>query len=635
MTKTELLRAVRQAMRMSDLALLPSQEMREWVRGPLGTVNDRLRIALEENGNRCSDWSIVRVAAGFDASRVRNCTFEGTVVLGKFAGVAEVAPGVRMPTGIANSRIVNCVIGDDALVADTNLLANYLVGKGAVVFGNGTVAANPPCTFGTGRSLPLGLETGGRDVAIYAEITVDVAARLATSRRDASFLERYDKLLSAYLKKVASEKGFIGDRVIVRNCPRIQDTFVGPHAVVDGVSLAANSTILSSAEEPTRIEEGALVKNSIVQWGCHVTSMAIVESSALCEYSSAERHAKVTDSLIGPNTGIGEGEVTACLVGPFVGFHHQSLLIAAYWPEGKGNVAYGANIGSNHTSRLPDQEIRPGEGTFFGLGTNIKFPSDFSRAPYSIIATGATTLPQKVTFPFSLINTPAAHVANMPPAFNEIIPGWVLADNLFMVKRNENKYTKRNKARRLKFDPETLRPDIVDMMVRSQAALRKVRGKEVYTGKDIDGLGKNYLLEARRKSAVETYTFYIRYYALSGMLRELRRLAKLGRKIRPRLLATRSSNKRWEHEKRILQRELPDSGLRENLHLLADMEKKVAKDILETKRKDDIRGMRVIDDYADVHSPAEEDSFVRKVMGLAEGRRKDIRKLLRLISSSR
>jgi hypothetical protein len=297
-------------------------------------------------------------------------------------------------------------------------------------------------------------------------------------------------------------------------------------------------------------------------------------------------------------------------------------------------VAYGANIGSNHTSRLPDQEIRPGEGTFFGLGTNIKFPSDFSQAPHSIVATGATTLPQKVTFPFSLINTPAARIENMPPAFNEIIPGWVLANNLFMVKRNENKYTKRNKSRRLKFDPETLRPDMVDMMVRSRAALKKARGKEVYTGKDIPGLGKNYLLEASRKSAIETYTFYIRYYALSGLLRELRRIAARGRKVGPRFLKTKSSNKRWEHERRILRKELPGDDLGQYLLLLAEMEKEIARSILETKRKDDIRGMRIIEDYADVHPPAEEDSFVKEVMRASEGKRREIRKLLRRIGSS-
>src|SRR5947207_10027121 len=120
--------------------------------------------------------------------------------------------------------------------------------------------------------------------------------------------------------------------------------------------------------------------------------MAVVDRSVLTEHSHAERHGKVTASIIGPNSGVGGGEVTSSLVGPFVGFHHQALLIAALWPEGKGNVAYGANAGSNHTSRAPDQEFRPGEGAFLGLGVNIKFPADFSQAPYTVLAPGITTL---------------------------------------------------------------------------------------------------------------------------------------------------------------------------------------------------------------------------------------------------
>ena len=102
------------------------------------------------------------------------------------------------------------------------------------------------------------------------------------------------------------------------------------------------------------------------------------ECSAFAEHSSAEKHAKVTNSIVGPNTQIAQGEVTASLVGPFVGLHHQSMLIGVLWPEGKGNVASGANVGSNHTSRAPDQELWCGEGMFLGLGVNVKYPADFS-----------------------------------------------------------------------------------------------------------------------------------------------------------------------------------------------------------------------------------------------------------------
>jgi len=633
-TKSELLRALREAARKSDLVVLPSRPLRYWVGARVRRVSRELQAELESNGNICSDWSKVRVAAGFDPSRARNCVFDGEVILGKFDSTTEVLPGVTLPTGLSNSRITNCVIADNALVADTRLVANYLVGRNAVVFANGVVAANPPCRFGTGQALPIALETGGREVRVYAEITVDVAARIATSRGDTSLLRDYKVLLDSYLSKIAGERGFIGDKAIARNCQKVQDAFIGPHALVDGATLVENTCLLSNEEEPTRVEGGAYVKDSVIQWGCHVDSMAIVQESVLCEHSGAGRHGKVVTSIIGPNTSVGQGEVTASLVGPFVGFHHHALLIAAFWPEGKGNVSYGANIGSNHTSRLPDQEIRPGEGNFFGLGANIKFPSDFSRAPYSVIATGPTALPQKVTFPFSLINIAAHRLDNISPAYNEITPGWVLARNMFMVKRNENKYIKRNKARRLKFDPEAFRPEIVDMMVSARQTLSRVTGKTVYTDKDIHGLGKNYLLEANRNGAIDTYTFYIRYYALKGLFRELTSLASSGHKIPPTFLQTRSSNRRWEHERRILLTELPDNDLRQNLRLLAEMEKKIAQDVLEAKRRDDIRGMRIIDDYADAHPPAEENSLVRQIMQLAESRRREIRRLLRIIPSS-
>ena len=162
--------------------------------------------------------------------------------------------------------------------------------------------------------------------------------------------------------------------------------------------------------------------------------------------------------MIGPCTGVSEGEVTSSLVGPFVGFHHQALLIASFWPAGRGNIGYGANVGSNHTGKVSDQELWPGEGTFFGLATAIKFPSNFSQAPYCLIATGVTTLPQRVDMPFSLINS-QERLSQGYPAFNEISPGWTLGSNLFMILRNESKFKKRGQvvSHRVHYENEILR----------------------------------------------------------------------------------------------------------------------------------------------------------------------------------
>ena len=136
-----------------------------------------------------------------------------------------------------------------------------------------------------------------------------------------------------------------------------------------------------------------------------------------------------------------------------------------------------------------------------------------------------TALPQKVTFPFSLVITPDSANEGISPAYNEIIPAWVLSDNIFAVKRNEGKYMKRNKAKRTEFVFEVFRPDIVDLMVDSRDRLQAVRDdrilaqrdvKNLYTDKDVKGLGKNYMKEDARKRAIKAYTFYIQYYGLMG-----------------------------------------------------------------------------------------------------------------------
>ena len=90
-----------------------------------------------------------------------------------------------------------------------------------------------------------------------------------------------------------------------------------------------------------------------------MSSMAIVSSAFMCAASHVERHGKLLNSVLGPCSGAAEGKISSLLVGPFVGFHHQALLIACFWPAGRGNIGYGANVDSNHTGKAPDQESGP------------------------------------------------------------------------------------------------------------------------------------------------------------------------------------------------------------------------------------------------------------------------------------
>lgn len=103
----------------------------------------------------------------------------------------------------------------------------------------------------------------------------------------------------------------------------------------------------------------------------------------------------------------------------------------------------------------------------------------------------------------------------------------MLAHSIFTVLRNENKFQTRNKSKRTGVEPTIFRPEIVQYMKDARAQLKAARGtaviqlsdgEEVYTDKQIAGLGKNYMRETARKEAVAAYTFFIQLYALNALL---------------------------------------------------------------------------------------------------------------------
>eukprot|EP00750_Incisomonas_marina_P020037 INCI3676.3.p1 GENE.INCI3676.3~~INCI3676.3.p1 ORF type:complete len:454 (-),score=81.45 INCI3676.3:1262-2536(-) len=367
--------------------------------------NVRVMMPVEDSGSSSSSSnSSSSSSRHFDAAFVRGCTFGGMCILGHFGGTPHSVGGtVQLPSGIYNSTVVDSVVCENARVSDTTLLARTFVGSQAAVLGCGIVTMSARrSSFANGRRISVAVETGGREFALHAEATIEEAAKVVGDRADTAAVDAWERRAAAFAEAISSEKNIICAGAKLLSCPRVENAYIGVGARIQA-STVINSTILSNAataggEEPTVVEGGCLIEHSIVQQACHCASMAIVSNSLMCTTSSVERHAKVLQSVLGPCSGAAEGEISSSLVGPFVGFHHQALLIACFWPAGRGNVGYGANVGSNHTGKAPDQEIWPGEGCFFGLATSIKYPSDFTHAPYTLVATGVKTLPQVIGY---------------------------------------------------------------------------------------------------------------------------------------------------------------------------------------------------------------------------------------------
>ncbi len=571
-------------------------------------------VCLETHNNHCSDWNLIAVAPNFTPDLIFGCFFSGECVMGSLHGAYRLLPcGILLPAGIYNARIHACEIGNGCHIHNVTAMRNVIVDHGATLAHVGMFSCRGETTFSNGSIVDVGIESGGRPVAICADLTIALAHTVAIRRHDYQLLEAYDTWIKTYCVRAKLDYSIVGAGALVCNTASLCDVYIDPGVSIDGATGIDTATILSSEAEPTIISHGALVRASCIGAGCEISDMAIVDRTLLTEHVHVTRHAKVTQSIVGANTHIAEGEITASLVGPFVGFHHQALLIAAMWPEGKGNVAYGANVGSNHTGKAPDQEIFCGEGTFFGLDTCIKFPADLTGSPYTIIASGVTTLAQRLEFPFSLINSPAVAFDGVPAGYNELFPAWMLSENMYALKRNEEKFRSRNKARRTPIATDIFRPSIIELMRSARDRLAAVTEvHDWYSHEQIGGIGANFITDETRVRALNTYHFYIEFYVLNALLKRYDSLAAKGATPDETIVyGSEAGNSLWLFERSILIAEnLTNTSIADHFIRLIAMHREVAETIHASKKRDDIRGKKIIGERYDAHIIARNDPVV-------------------------
>jgi hypothetical protein len=98
------------------------------------------------------------------------------------------------------------------------------------------------------------------------------------------------------------------------------------------------------------------------------------------------------------------------------------------------------------------------------------------------------------------------------------------------------------------------------------------------------------------------------------------------------LLVMPTNQARWEHQRRILIDEWKSADVLSALRQLPTMLEKVACDVEQARRKDDERGRHIIDDYAEVHVPAEQDPLVRQTWQETRQRQRETEDLIARLS---
>lgn len=584
--------------------------------------------ALDACKNRCKDWSKIRLWVDEDKDmsawlekHVNFNGFGGKVVIRVAAPLAETTSSTSLSPGIHfNSMISNCVLGSNCRVYRNVVLQDTYVGNNATVLSNGQITCDRDASYGA-LSITVGPESGGgRELNVTAESNmIDVCRMMGMGR----------PVGAASGRSVACPCNVIGDNCIVRDTPTVQSIFMAPGSRIEAATLVQEATLLSTA----MIGHSSTAQRVLLQWNSSISHQSHISDTLLMEHAHAGPHSIVAETILGPDVHVSAGEVHASVIGPNTNSHHQSLVIGVLWPLGRGNVGYGANVGSNHTGRIPDQETVAGEGTFWGLSTVIKFPVDLSLAPYSLVAAGTTMIPQRVTMPFSLC------------VDESILPGWVLHSSPYTLSRSETKFATRRKAKHHDFYTgwKIIRPSTMNLCCTARQSLIAVGAikSEYKTEKEIPGIGKLVLSEKARQSGITAYTSTLQRYALTGLLEYCQHqgltalehelastnasAAKLDDLSRPTWgVLPWEEEDLWSHQKTILRTEFPredapfSTWISTLLQELVHLERDYADRIASCKQRDDVRGQKTIPGYQEAHVAAKDDAVVHAAKNRAD-----------------
>lgn len=418
---------------------------------------------LERTFNTSPNWGDILVAVDFDGiSRVRGCHFDGRIFLNSFLSDINIGNGIYLPSGLLNSNFKGCCFLDlDCIVRNTTVVCNVVMGRCSCLLDCGAVLCEGSSAFGNGEVVLLGPENcGGRKVPIFVGADYGDLCRLALDRKNRGLRIATDINCSEAVCAVKLAFSVLGEHAqLVRN-DMIKNVILGPYCSISSSSLCS-CTVVSSESAPAIISSGSYITACILSGSNKVKGPCEIQHSMLMDCAAVSTGALVSHCIVGPDSSVGGAECLHSIIGPFTGVHHASLVISCMWPTGRGNVAYGA-MAANHTGRLNDQEGLSGEGCFYGLGVQLKYPFNTLSAPYSLFAgrcshlfmivakfsftrchavAGTICLPQRIAFPFSLISSSDVPIsvevsnASFSPALNVIRPGWVIYSSPYTLVR--------------------------------------------------------------------------------------------------------------------------------------------------------------------------------------------------------
>jgi NDP-sugar pyrophosphorylase family protein len=437
---------------------------------------------LVKNDNTADNWDEILVTDQFDTDQIKNTRFFGLVRIGCLRNVILQHHDLRVPSGITNSLIISCDIGDDCAIHNVHYLAHYIIGDRCILFNIQEMHTTNHAKFGNGiikegetenvrTWLDLMNETGCRRVLPFDGMITADAYLWAKYIDDAALQENLKKMTQKSIDNQRGYYGTTGNNCVIKNSLILKDAKISSYCYIKGANKLKNLTINSSEEEPTQIGEGVELVNGIIGYGCHIFYGCKAVKFILGNNSNLKYGARLINSFLGDNSTISCCEVLNNLIFPSHEQHHNNSFLIAAVVMGQSNLAAGATIGSNHNSRANDNEIQAGRGFWPGLCTSVKHSCRF--ASFTLLSKADYPSELNIMLPFSLVNN------NASKDQLEVMPAYWWLYNMYALARNSWKFQNRDKRvhkdQNIEFEP--FAPDTIEEICSARTLL------EIWTAK--------------------------------------------------------------------------------------------------------------------------------------------------------
>lgn len=306
---------------------------------------------LKSNNCTAEDWDRIWVKDGFNPENIHHANFSGTVKMGVFNKVFILNGGMKLKSGIRHASIHNCKIGDDVLIDHIHCyMANYRIGNDCFIQNVNLIVVDKKNSFGNGIEVPVLNETGGREVAIFDNLSAHLAYIIALYRSEPKLIEKLKNMISEYSDNISSEYGKIGNNVRITGCGNITNVSIGDYAVLNGVSNLEDGSVNSNEKAPVTVGCNVTAKKFIISSGSSVTDGVTLSRCFVGQACNIGHLFSAHNSLFFSNCQAENGEVSSVFSGPYtVTMHKSSLLISGMFSF--LNAGSGSNQ-SNHLYKL-------------------------------------------------------------------------------------------------------------------------------------------------------------------------------------------------------------------------------------------------------------------------------------------